>query len=206
MKRTLFSLLTFTFGAMVVSPGLNAGAPAGNSWETTKGLYAIIKTSLGDIVCRLHEDKAPRTVENFVGLATGTKEWTSPKTGKPVKKPFYNKLIFHRVIPRFMIQGGCPLGKGYGGPGYKFDNETAPELVFDKPGKLAMANAGPNTNGSQFFITVAATPHLNGGYSLFGEVVLGQEVADKISNVPRDGKDKPLRDVVIKKIEIKRVE
>lgn len=174
-------------------------------WRKNPGLYAIIDTSMGKIVCRLFEREAPNTVKNFVGLATGKKEWLDPKTKEWVKKRFYDGLIFHRVIPNFMIQGGCPFGTGYGGPGYVFNCEIVPHLIFDKPGKLAMANAGPNTNGSQFFITVAPTPWLNGRHTIFGEVVEGYEVAVKISEVPRDPRDKPLKDVTIKKITIRRV-
>lgn len=170
-----------------------------------KGTYAVFQTSAGEIVCRLYEDKAPKTVENFVGLAEGKKEWTEPKTGKKVKKPFYDGLIFHRVIPGFMIQGGDPLGNGTGGPGYAFADEISSELIFDKPGKLAMANAGPNTNGSQFFITVGPAMWLNGHYNFFGEVVAGQEVADKIAQAPRGDQDRLNNPVVIKKLLIRRI-
>lgn len=161
----------------------------------------IIKTSVGTITCNLFSKEAPNTVANFVGLATGTKEFKDAQSGKMVKRPFYNNLTFHRVIPGFMIQGGDPVGNGTGGPGYRFDNENI-HASFDKPGVLAMANAGPNTNGSQFFITVAPTPYLQGGYSVFGQVISGQDVADKISNVPRDSHDKPLTPVLIESITI----
>jgi peptidyl-prolyl cis-trans isomerase A (cyclophilin A) len=172
-----------------------------------KGLYAVIETTQGTITCRLFDDKTPKTVENFTGLAEGTKKWTDPRTGQQISKKFYDGLIFHRVIPNFMIQGGDPLGSGTGGPGYRFEDEIAPGLAFDAPGKLAMANAGPNTNGSQFFITVAPTQWLTGKHSIFGEVVEGQDVVKKISEVPRsmDNRDKPLTDVIIKKVVIKRV-
>jgi len=169
------------------------------------GLYATIKTSMGDIKVKLYEKQSPLAVKNFTGLATGTKTWTDPRTGKPTRRPLYNGVTFHRVIPNFMIQGGDPLGNGMGTPGYKFNNENSPDLMFDRPGVLAMANAGPNTNGSQFFITVAAYPSLNGGYTIFGQVLEGQEVADKISKVPRDGQDKPLSPVTITRIVIERV-
>ncbi|AHE66310.1 peptidylprolyl isomerase [Legionella oakridgensis] len=162
---------------------------------------AIIKTSEGSITCELFTKEAPNTVANFVGLATGTKEFKDPKTGDLVKRPFYNGLTFHRVIPGFMIQGGDPLGNGTGGPGYTFDNENT-NASFSKPGVLAMANAGPNTNGSQFFITVAPTPSLKGSYNVFGQVISGQDVADKISNVPTDPQDKPITPVVIESITI----
>ena len=169
------------------------------------GLYAIFHTSKGDITCILFEKESPKTIDNFAGLANGTKEWTDPKTGKKVKKRFYDGLIFHRVIPNFMIQGGDPEGTGRGGPGYRFEDEFHPDLQFDKPGKLAMANAGPNTNGSQFFITTVPTPWLNNKHTIFGQVIEGQDVADKIEGVKQDGRNKPLEDVVIQKLEIKRV-
>src|SRR5882724_11981698 len=137
------------------------------------GTYAVFETSQGNIVVRLLENEAPKTVANFVGLAEGTKEFTNEKTGQKVKKPFYDGLIFHRVIPNFMIQGGCPLGTGTGGPGYQFKDEIVAGIGFDKKGLLAMANAGPGTNGSQFFITTAATPWLNGHHTIFGEVTEG---------------------------------
>lgn len=165
---------------------------------------AIIKTSEGSITCKLFTEEAPNTVANFVGLATGTKEFKDLKTGKMVKRPFYNGLSFHRVIADFMIQGGDPLGNGTGGPGYTFDNENT-NASFNKPGVLAMANAGPNTNGSQFFITVAPTPSLEGNYSVFGQVTSGQDVADKISKVATDLRDnKPLTPVIIESISIQK--
>ncbi len=169
------------------------------------GEYAIIYTSMGNIVCRLFEKSAPKTVSNFVGLARGTKAWTDPETGQLKRTPLYNGTTFHRVIPGFMIQGGDPLGNGEGTPGYKFGDEIDPNRSFDKPGILAMANSGPNTNGSQFFITVAPQPSLNGHYSIFGEVVSGQEVADAISEVPRNVDDKPLTPVKILRITIRTV-
>lgn len=176
-----------------------------NNWQKQKGLYAIFKTSKGEIVVKLFEKEAPLTVKNFVGLATGKKEFVDVKTEKKVKRKFYNGLIFHRVIPNFMIQGGCPLGTGTGGPGYAFKDEFSNKLNFSKPGKLAMANAGPNTNGSQFFITVAATTWLNNKHTIFGEVVEGYNVVVAISKVPRDANNKPLKKIVIKKVIIKRV-
>lgn len=169
------------------------------------GLYAVIYTSMGNIVCRLFEDEAPKAVANFVGLAKGTKAWTNPDTGKLMHKPLYSGTTFHRVIPDFMIQGGDPTGTGTGSPGYEFADEINPDRKFDRPGILAMANHGANTNGSQFFITVAAAEHLNGGYTVFGEVVSGQDVADAIAKVPRDADDKPLAPVEIKAIAIHRV-
>ena len=168
------------------------------------GTYAIFETSQGNIVIKLFEKEAPNTVANFIGLAEGTKEFTDPKTGKKEKRNYYDGLIFHRVIPKFMIQGGCPLGTGTGDPGYRFADEFHPSLNHSKAGKLSMANAGPGTNGSQFFITVAPTPWLDNKHSVFGEVVEGQDVADKISNVPRDGSDRPKTPVVLKKVRIER--
>jgi len=163
-------------------------------------LFATFKTSMGDIKVRLFQDKAPKTVENFVGLATGTKEWTDPRTGQKVKRPLYNGTIFHRVIPDFMIQGGDPRGNGTGGPGYTFADEFNPDLRHNKPGILSMANAGPNTNGSQFFITERATPHLDNHHSVFGEVVEGQSVVHAIANVPRGPNDRPLKDVILNEV------
>lgn len=169
------------------------------------GTYAIFETSQGNIVVRLFEKEAPKTVANFLGLAEGTKEFTDPRTGSKAKKPFYDGLIFHRVIPKFMIQGGCPLGNGTGDPGYRFADEFHPSLRHDKPGKLSMANAGPGTNGSQFFITVAATPWLDDHHTIFGEVIEGQDVANKVSQVPRDSGDRPLQPVVLQKVRIERI-
>lgn len=172
--------------------------------QIKQSLYATLKTSMGEIVVLLYADKAPKTVTNFVDLATGAKEWTDPKNGKKVKRPLYNGTIFHRVIPGFMIQGGDPLGNGTGGPGYRFKDEFHPDLKHSKPGILSMANAGPNTNGSQFFITVKATPWLDGKHSVFGEVVRGQNVVDAIANAPRDSRDRPIKDVVLKEVIISR--
>jgi peptidyl-prolyl cis-trans isomerase A (cyclophilin A) len=166
------------------------------------GKYAIFETSLGEITCELFTQHAPETVENFVGLATGTKEFTDPKTRKPAQRPFYDGLIFHRVIPQFMIQGGCPQGTGTGGPGYQFKDEFAKGVVFDKPGKLAMANAGPGTNGSQFFITLAPTGWLNNRHTIFGQVVRGQEAVEKIAAVARDRNDRPKTPVVMNAVKI----
>jgi peptidyl-prolyl cis-trans isomerase A (cyclophilin A) len=159
---------------------------------------------MGDIVVELFEDKAPNTVANFIALASGTKEWVDPKTQQKVKRPLYNGTIFHRVIPGFMIQGGDPLGNGTGGPGYRFADEFNAELRHNKTGIVSMANAGPNTNGSQFFITQKATPWLDGRHSVFGEVVKGQNVIDAIINVPRDLRDRPVKDVVLSEVVISR--
>jgi len=169
------------------------------------GTYAVMKTSEGTIVARLFESEAPKTVANFIELAEGKREWTHPQTREKSKNKLYDGTIFHRVIPDFMIQGGDPAGNGMGGPGYKFEDETkgSPHR-FDKKGKLAMANAGPNTNGSQFFVTVAATEWLTGKHTIFGEVVEGQEIADKISKVSTRS-DKPVKTVVLESVTIERV-
>jgi peptidyl-prolyl cis-trans isomerase A (cyclophilin A) len=173
------------------------------------GTYAVFDTSQGTIVCRLFEKEAPKTVANFVGLAEGTKEFTDPRTGQKEKRPFYDGLSFHRVIPQFMIQGGCPLGTGSGDPGYRFDDEFHPSLRHDKAGKLSMANAGlqagRGTNGSQFFLTVAATPWLDNKHTIFGEVVEGLDLAIKISELPRGANDKPKQPVLLKTLKIERV-
>jgi peptidyl-prolyl cis-trans isomerase A (cyclophilin A) len=168
------------------------------------GTYAIFETSQGEIMIRLLEKEAPKTVANFVGLAEGTQEFTNEKSGAKEKRAFYENLIFHRVIPDFMIQGGCPHGSGMGGPGYKFADEFHPSLKHSTAGKLSMANSGPGTNGSQFFITVAATPWLDNRHAIFGEVVEGQDVANKISKLPRDGSDRPKTPVTMK-VRIERV-
>ena len=170
------------------------------------GLYATLETSEGTIVCRLFEKDAPKTVANFVELAEGRREWTHPSTRKKSKDRLYDGTIFHRVIPDFMIQGGDPAGNGMGGPGYRFQDETkGSRHAFDKPGKLAMANSGPNTNGSQFSLTVAPTPWLTGNHTIFGEVVEGQDIVEKISKVPRNAQDKPHKPVVLESVTIERV-
>jgi len=197
---TLFLLFLGCISYLNLRPSNQAFAKE----KESKKMFAKFETSEGNFKIELYPDKAPKTVENFVGLAEGTKEWTDPKSGKKVKKPLYDGLIFHRVIPGFMIQGGDPLGNGTGGPGYQFEDEFSKDLKHDKPGMLSMANAGPNTNGSQFFITVAATPWLDGRHTIFGHVVEGYEVVEKISKVPTGAMDKPKKDVVIKKITIER--
>ena len=169
---------------------------------------ATLHTNHGDIVINLFADHAPLTVANFVGLATGTKEYTDPNTGEKKTGNFYDGLGFHRVIDGFMIQGGCPLGTGTGDPGYRFDDEVHPELVFNKPYLLAMANAGiqfgRGTNGSQFFITVVPTPHLNRKHTIFGEVAdeASRKVVDAIAKVPTGRMDRPIEPVVINSVEI----
>lgn len=171
-----------------------------STFPTNQRLFATLKTSKGDIKLELYGDKTPNTVANFVGLAQGTKEWTDPATGKKMTNtPFYNGIIFHRVIKDFMIQGGDPLGKGYGGPGYKFDDEPFSGDYIR--GTLAMANAGPNTNGSQFFI-MHKDMALPKNYVIFGKVVSGIEVVDKIAETPTDPQDKPLENIVINSVEI----
>jgi peptidyl-prolyl cis-trans isomerase A (cyclophilin A) len=173
-------------------------------------LYATLHTNRGDIRIELFPNHAPKTVRNFVELAEGTREWTDEKTGTKKSEPFYDGLGFHRVIQGFMIQGGCPLGTGTGGPGYTFDDEIHPELAFTKPYLLAMANAGKRgghgTNGSQFFVTVAPTAHLTGKHTIFGEVADGpsREVVDAIARTRTDPRDRPLEPVVIEKVEITR--
>ena len=176
-----------------------------------KNPIAVLKTSLGTIEIELLQDVSPKTVANFIGLAEGTKEWTDPKTGKKVKRPFYDGLIFHRVIKDFMIQGGCPLGNGTGGPGYSFKDEFSKDakgnlLAKNTFGALSMANAGPNTNGSQFFIVTkkGGTPWLNGHHSVFGKVIKGMETAVQISMVKTQRGNKPIAPIIIKKLTIKR--
>jgi peptidyl-prolyl cis-trans isomerase A (cyclophilin A) len=180
--------------------------------EATKGLKgpkdgaltAKIETTMGAFTCELFDKKSPVTVANFVGLARGVRPWCDEPTKKwETKKPFYDGLIFHRVIPTFMIQGGDPLGVGRGGPGYKFKNESDPGLLFDKPGLLAMANAGRDTNGSQFFITETPQPPLNGGYTIFGECT-PVDLVGKIARVERSPGDKPVKDVKMTKVTITR--
>ncbi len=167
-------------------------------------MFAIFETTQGTFKVKLFADKAPKTVDNFVGLAEGTKEFTDAKTNKKTKRPFYDGLIFHRVIPNFMVQGGCPLGTGTGDPGYKFADEFGAGLKHDKPGKLSMANSGPNTNGSQFFITVAATPWLDGKHAIFGEVVENYELVKAISEVRTGANDKPAEAITVKHVKIVR--
>lgn len=163
---------------------------------------ATFMTSMGNFTVKLMPETAPKTVENFVGLATGTKQWTDPG-GAQRNEPLYDGTIFHRIISGFMIQGGDPQGTGMGGPGYRFEDEfpsNGPK--FDRAGLLAMANAGPNTNGSQFFVTVAPTPHLTNRHTIFGEVTEGMDVVNAIATTPTGPMDRPTTDVVIERIEI----
>jgi peptidyl-prolyl cis-trans isomerase A (cyclophilin A) len=170
----------------------------------TETLTATLRTNQGTVRVRLFPDHAPKTVQNFVDLAEGKRDWTDPRTRLGSRAKLYDGTIFHRVIPRFMIQGGDPLGTGTGDPGYRFADEIHPDLRFDRPYLLAMANAGPGTNGSQFFITVGPTPHLNGKHTIFGEVIDGSDVVDRISNVQTGRNDRPVADVVLESVEIER--
>ena len=167
-------------------------------------MHALFTTSEGNFKIRLFDQEVPNTVANFVGLAEGTKEFTDPKTGQKTKRPFYDGLAFHRVIDAFMLQGGCPLGTGTGGPGYKFADEFHPELAFDRPYLLAMANSGPNTNGSQFFLTVGPTPHLNRKHTIFGEVADADSraVVDAIAATRTGRNDKPVEDITINSVTV----
>src|SRR5450631_1171881 len=170
----------------------------------TDTLTATLRTNQGPVVIRLFPDHAPKTVRNFVELAEGGKQWTDPRTGRATTDKLYDGTVFHRVIPDFMIQGGDPLGSGRGGPGYEFADEFHPELAFNRPYLLAMANAGPNTNGSQFFITVGPTPHLNRKHTIFGEVTKGSDVVDAIATASTAAGDRPRTDIVINSVTIER--
>jgi peptidyl-prolyl cis-trans isomerase A (cyclophilin A) len=210
MRKLVTAILMM--GAVVVSlraqpaqkeaPAAPAPAAPQIKLDQPAGLYAVFDTTMGRIVCRLFPDVTPLTVKNFVGLANGTKRWYDNKKNAWAHRRYYDGLTFHRVIPRFMIQGGDQLGTGMGNIGFTFKDEFSPDLKFDRPGRLAMANAGPDTNGGQFFITVAPTEWLNNHHSIFGEVVEGQKVADAISNVPRDASDKPSNPVTMLKVSI----
>ncbi|WP_449061632.1 peptidylprolyl isomerase [Planomonospora algeriensis] len=173
-------------------------------------LIATLNTNRGTVKVQLFPDHAPKTVRNFVELAEGTREWTHPETGQKTTDKLYDGTVFHRVISGFMIQGGDPLGEGVGGPGYKFDDEIHPDLYFNRPYLLAMANAGiqmgRGTNGSQFFITVVPTPHLNGRHTIFGEVIEGQDVVDAIAKTPTGHRDRPVDPVVLESVTIDRVQ
>ncbi|MFI0420224.1 peptidylprolyl isomerase [Spongiactinospora sp. 9N601] len=171
-------------------------------------LIATLRTNQGTFKVTLFPDHAPKTVRNFVELAEGTREWTHPETGEKTKNKLYDGTVFHRIIPGFMIQGGDPLGQGIGGPGYTFDDEIHPDLYFNRPYLLAMANAGKRmgkgTNGSQIFITVGPQPHLNGKHTIFGEVTEGSDVVDRISRVETGRNDRPVQDVVLEEVTIER--
>ena len=165
---------------------------------------ATFKTTEGTFKVKLYDDRAPKTVANFVGLAEGTKEWTDPKSRQKVTRPFYDGLTFHRVIEGFMIQGGCPMGNGMGGPGYQFAAEFGPGLRHDRDGLLSMANAGPNTNGSQFFITLAATPWLDNKHAIFGEVIEGIDVVRAIGRVRTGPQDRPAKEIKVESVTIEK--
>ena len=167
-------------------------------------VYALFNTTEGTFTVKLYAQEAPRTVENFVGLAEGTREWIDPRTNQKTTRPYYDGVIFHRVIDGFMIQGGDPLGQGIGGPGYTFADEFHPKLRHDKAGILSMANRGPNTNGGQFFITLGPTPHLDDRHSVFGEVVEGMDVVRKIGSTRTGDRDRPVNDIVINAIKVER--
>jgi peptidyl-prolyl cis-trans isomerase A (cyclophilin A) len=184
----------------------DAPQATGAALTRPNGPFVVIDTSMGRITCQFYQRQAPHAVANFIGLAEGTKDWTDPATHKKLhNKPLYDGTTFHRVIPEFMIQGGDPVGTGMGDPGYSFNDEFDPNLNFDAPGKLAMANSGPNTNGSQFFITEQPVESLNQHYSLFGQCdPPSVDVVKAIARVPRDGSDKPLTPVILKKVTIVR--
>lgn len=207
MKSILLcAILALTCGVSEAKDAKKETKKEDKKTDAKKGqnMFAVFETNLGTFKVKLFANEAPKTVENFVGLVEGTKEWTDPKTGKKEKKPFYNGLTFHRVIKGFMLQGGDPAGNGTGGPGYQFGDEFHPELKHSKPGILSMANAGPGTNGSQFFVTVAATPWLDGKHSVFGEVVEGMDVVKKIEVVKTGPNDKPVEPVIMKTVKIER--
>lgn len=199
-----FALVAIGYNVEAQTAKTNDKKAAKKETKTKKGkdMIAQFETNMGTFKIKLFADKAPKTVENFTGLAKGTKEWTDPKSGDKVKKPFYDGLKFHRVIDGFMIQGGCPLGNGTGGPGYKFEDEFVADLKHTKPGILSMANAGPNTNGSQFFITLAPTTWLDGKHTVFGEVTEGMDVVNNIGKTKTGSMDRPVEDIVIKKVTI----
>jgi peptidyl-prolyl cis-trans isomerase A (cyclophilin A) len=205
-EALLKALLIYFTGLILVSLTFHAQAADKKKTETkkeSKQMIAVFETTEGTFKVKLFNDKAPKTVANFVDLAEGTK--VNPKTNKKIEKKFYDGVIFHRVIPDFMIQTGDPDGNGTGGPGYSFEDEFAPGLKHDKPGILSMANRGPNTNGSQFFVTVKPTPWLDGKHAIFGEVIEGMDVVNKISTAPRDGMDKPKSTISIKSLKIERL-
>ena len=187
MKKLVLFIALLT----LLSSAFSQTAPATGAPQT---LRAVLKTSMGEITCELYPDKAPMTVDNFIGLATGTKEWRNPASRAKMHKPLYDGTIFHRVINGFMIQGGDPLGNGAGDPGYSFKDEFNSALRFDQPGRLAMANSGPNTNGSQFFITQVPVPHLNNHHTIFGQCG-PMTVINAIARVPTDPNDKPFKPV-----------
>jgi cyclophilin family peptidyl-prolyl cis-trans isomerase len=188
------------------APAAAPAAPAASAAKYGPGLYAIITMDQGVMIARLFPKEAPITVENVVGLAEGKKSWRNPRTGTMVRRPYYNGLIFHRIIPKFMIQGGDPTGTGTGGAGFSWVDEFNPTLRHNKAGILSMANAGPNTNNGQFFITLAPTPHLDNRHSVFGELVEGLDVLQAIGSVPTNKADnRPLKPVIMRSVRIERV-
>lgn len=204
MKRFAVVLL-LAAAAACSSSGKRASEPEelpGMKSAGAAGLYAVLETSRGEIEIRLFQDEAPKTVENFVGLAKGEKGRTDAEAKPSANRPFYDGTLFHRVIPEFMIQGGDPTGTGSGGPGYSFADELHPGRGFSKPGMVAMANTGPDSNGSQFFITLSPTPWLDNRHTIFGEVVRGMEVAAAIAASPRGDADRPIQDQILKKVRI----
>lgn len=216
MKRWLLSMLAASAVTVApafaqttekpAAPAAASAAPAASAAKYGPGVYAIITTDQGVMIARLFPKEAPITVENFVSLAEGKKAWRNPRTGTMVRRPFYNGLIFHRVIPGFMIQGGDPEGTGTGGAGFSWVDEFSPTLRHSKPGILSMANAGPNTNNGQFFITLVPTPHLDNRHSVFGELVEGLDVLQAIGKVPTNkANNRPLKPVIMRSVRIERV-
>jgi len=207
--------LTVLLAIFVIGSGASAQSSQPDSESKTSmakefgtGKYAILQTNMGVIISKLLDNVAPKTVESFIGLAEGTREFTDPTTGQKAKRPYFDGTVFHRVIPNFMIQGGDPTGTGRGGPGYVIPDEIKASLKFDRPGRLAMANSGPNTGGSQFFITHGPTQHLNGLHTIFGQVVKGREVVNSIGRVQtlKNRGNRPVVDIVLEKVIIERVE
>jgi peptidyl-prolyl cis-trans isomerase A (cyclophilin A) len=207
VTRAALILLCFSLAAGAQSKPKSTASSGTKATQTATppktAPTAIFHTTAGDLTCELFPSNAPKTVKNFIGLANGTKEWTDPQNGQKTTRPLYDGTIFHRVIPGFMIQGGDPLGQGSGGPGYEFEDEFDSSLVFDRPGRLAMANSGPNTNGSQFFITEVPTPHLNGRHTIFGQCDdASVELVKKIARMPTSRGDRPADPVKINHIQI----
>lgn len=204
LRKMMLAVLALSVAAAAATRPASPNPTTGDSKDKAKNPVAIFHTTAGDLKCELFPSKAPKTVANFVGLASGTKEWTSPISGQKIQgKPLYDGTIFHRVIPSFMIQGGDPMGQGIGGPGYKFEDEFDSSVGFDRPGRLAMANSGPNTNGSQFFITEVPTPHLNGKHTIFGQCDdKAVELVKKIARMPAGPSARPADPVKITHIEI----
>jgi peptidyl-prolyl cis-trans isomerase A (cyclophilin A) len=198
------ALMTASLWGQAQSQPATAAAPGTAPPPREPGLYATVVTNLGTVVFKFYETESPITTRNFIDLTLGRKAWKDPKTGQTVRRPLLPGTTFHRVIPGFMIQGGDPTGTGAGDVGFVIPDEFHPSLKFDKPGKVAMANAGPKTGSSQFFITEVPTPHLTGMHTIFGQVVEGQEVVEKIARAPRDGNDKPRTAVIMSRITFKR--